>query len=707
MYSGEVAMTPGACRRNRRQGIVVTLLAAILGAWQSLPVAHAAQVNGADSSAGPAEFVLTKGIIYTADGGRHVVQALAVRGGKIIFAGSDTEVARYIGPKTRVQSAGGKLVLPGLIDIHLHPIGIVDFGGCNLHAKARTLAEIAAYVRDCIQKQHIPPGQWLEVSQWEYAAGNQTDPQHLTLRAALDGASTQHPIVMTGWDGHHAVFNSVALAMATNSKGEVVGYSKQTLATDFAKYKAVVGVDSNGEPSGDIQDDGRDPIDTSVASLEDFAKLLHAPDRLAQRLNSDGITAIQDAAAAVGGTPLGRGSIYEVYDALIAKNQLTFRVNMAQLWEPEEFRDARTWQIDWDRLLAEANSVRRKYAANPLTRADAVKIFADGDLEANPNNVPPTFGAAPRPVPYLQPIFQKDAHGDLAVKGYVDVSSPECVYVRARPMEYSTPEQIAEYIKMYGYHPGQCAISYGTPQHAPAIFREYVKRAHLAGYTIHIHTISDAAVHMAIEAIEAARNADGIATQPDTLAHIQCGTAEDIVRMGKDKLYAAFTYSWMYAEPKGYDLSTVPFFNKVTGNSYEALHDPNSYFEKCTYPAKTAQEAGVILGAGSDAPVLTQDPQPFVNMEIGVTRARHGLPPLSPWQRLPIRDLIDAYTINGARALNRAAEIGSLEAGKSADFIIIDQNILALGDEGHPDRIGATKVLETWFMGKKVYSAPR
>ena len=70
-------------------------------------------------------------------------------------------------------------------------------------------------------------------------------------------------------------------------------------------------------------------------------------------------------------------------------------------------------------------------------------------------------------------------------------------------------------------------------------------------------------------------------------------------------------------------------------------------------------------------------------------------------------DVLDAYTINGARTMGRAAEIGSLEAGKSADFIIIDQNILALGDEGHPDRIGATKVLETWFMGKKVYSAPR
>ena len=177
--------------------------------------------------------------------------------------------------------------------------------------------------------------------------------------------------------------------------------------------------------------------------------------------------------------------------------------------------------------------------------------------------------------------------------------------------------------------------------------------------------------------------------------------------MGKDKLFAAFTYSWMYAEPKGYDLSTVPFFNKVSGNSYEALHVPDSYFEQCTYPAKTAKDAGVIIAAGSDAPVLTKDPQPFENMEIGVTRARHGLQPLSPWQRLGVRDVVDAYTINGARTLGRADEIGSLEAGKSADFIIVDQNILALADQGHPDKIGATKVLETWFMGKKVYSAAR
>jgi predicted amidohydrolase YtcJ len=663
--------------------------------------------RGSASSRQPADFVLTNGDIYTEDGARRTVEALAVRDGKIVFTGSDVEAAKFIGPKTRVEDAEGRLVLPGLIDIHLHPIGIVDFGGCNLQAKPHTLAEIATIVRGCIESQHIAPGHWVGVSQWEYAAGNQADPEHPTLRAALDAASTQNPIEMTGWDGHHGAYNSAALALAKNAKGEVVGYSKKTLATDFAQYKAVVGVDANGEPSGDLQDDGKSPIDSSELSREDFQKLLDHPEKLAERLNSDGITAIQDAAASVGRLgPLGGGSIYEVYDELIKKGGLNFRLSTCQLWEPEQFRDAQN-HIDWDQLFEKANAVREKYASNQLVRADCFKVFADGDLEANPNNVPPTFGASPRPVPYLQPIFEKDASGILSVKGYVDPGSPECVYVRARPMEYSTEDEIADFVKTYGYHPGQCAISYGIPTHAPAIFNEYIKRAHLAGYTIHIHTISDSAAHMAINALEAARNADGNYSRPDTLAHVQCATPEDVARMGRDRLYVAFTYSWMYAEPKGYDLSTVPFFDKVLGNNYEALHPRNGYYERCVYPAKETKDAGAIIGAGSDAPVLTKDPQPFVNMEIGVTRARHGIPPISPWQRLNVRDVIDAYTINGAAALNRASEIGSLEPGKSADFIIVNQNILALADDGHPDKIGDTKALETWFMGKKVYSAPK
>jgi len=559
-------------------------------------------------------------------------------------------------------------------------------------------------VRQCVVDAKLQPGQWLAVNQWEYAAGNQTDAKYATLRAALDDAAPVNPVIMTGWDLHHSAYNSRALALAKNAKGETVGYSKKTLATDFAHYTAVVGVDRNGEPSGDIQDEGRSVIDSSDVSRQEFAKLLAEPQRLALRLNSSGITAIWDAATSASGGIFGPDSIYDVYDKLQKQGQQSFRVNMAQLWEPEDFRDA-DGRVNWDALFAKADVIRQKYARNPLASADSVKIFADGDMEANPNNTPPTFGASFRPVPYLQPIFEKDAQGFLSVKGYVDISSPECVFARAVPADVSTPTAIADFTKRYGFHPGQCAISFGIPQHAPWIFNDYVMKAHLKGYTVHIHTISDAAVHMALEAIEAARKADGVYSRPDTLAHLQCATPADIKRIGEDHLNLVYTFSWMYAEPKGYDLSTVPFFNKVQGNSYEALHNPNDYFEQCNYPTKTSKDAGAVLIAGSDAPVLTRDPQPFVNMEMGVTRSRRGGQPSSPWQRLSVEDVIDAYTIDGARALNRSREIGSLEVGKSADFIMVDQDILELAHSGHPEKIGDTKVLATWFMGKKVYSS--
>ena len=651
-----------------------------------------------------ADLVLKNGRVYTVDGSHRIAEAMAVKNGKVVFVGDNRAVDAFVDRKTIVEDAGGKLILPGLVDAHIHPIGIVDFGGCSLQSKARTLAEIAVLVRQCVVDAKLQPGQWLAVNQWEYAAGNQTDAKYATLRAALDDAAPVNPVIMTGWDLHHSAYNSRALALAKNAKGETVGYSKKTLATDFAHYTAVVGVDRNGEPSGDIQDEGRSVIDSSDVSRQEFAKLLAEPQRLALRLNSSGITAIWDAATSASGGIFGPDSMYDVYDKLQKQGQQSFRVNMAQLWEPEDFRDA-DGRVNWDALFAKADVIRQKYARNPLASADSVKIFADGDMEANPNNTPPTFGASFRPVPYLQPIFEKDAQGFLAVKGYVDISSPECVFARAVPADVSTPTAIADFTKRYGFHPGQCAISFGIPQHAPWIFNDYVMKAHLKGYTVHIHTISDAAVHMALEAIEAARKADGVYSRPDTLAHLQCATPADIKRIGEDHLNLVYTFSWMYAEPKGYDLSTVPFFNKVQGNSYEALHNPNDYFEQCNYPTKTSKDAGAVLIAGSDAPVLTRDPQPFVNMEMGVTRSRRGGQPSSPWQRLSVEDVIDAYTIDGARALNRSREIGSLEVGKSADFIMVDQDILELAHSGHPEKIGDTKVLATWFMGKKVYSS--
>jgi predicted amidohydrolase YtcJ len=90
-------------------------------------------------------------------------------------------------------------------------------------------------------------------------------------------------------------------------------------------------------------------------------------------------------------------------------------------------------------------------------------------------------------------------------------------------------------------------------------------------------------------------------------------------------------------------------------------------------------------------------------MSRAVTRATLTDPPLSPDQRLTIQDAIEAYTINNARMLQMDADAGSIEVGKSADFIVVDQDILSLAESGRAQDIAKTRVLETWFRGKNVY----
>jgi predicted amidohydrolase YtcJ len=643
---------------------------------------------------GPADLVVTGARIYTSDSKHTLAEALAVKDGKIAFVGSAAETAAWIGPKTTVDRLEGKLVLPGLIDSHIHPLDIVDLDVCNLDSRPQTsLRDLSAFVHGCALKYHLPKGKWLKVYQWNYTNGNQPDAEFPTLRAALDAATRDNPVELFGNDGHHGAFNSSALALAKNRSGAVVGFSKATIASDFEAWRKLIGVDGKGEPNGAVNEDARYAMERNSIVYAHLDEVSKVPERITQRLNSVGITGMLDAMAA----PEGLG----VYDALFARHLLTVRTNLAQFYDPEEFRRA-DGQIDYDAMVAKAKVIREKYAANPLIKADTVKLFADGVLEGNPFAVPPTLPDSPSLKPFLQPIFGRDAAGAATVTGYVDTASALCEEVRANPAKYQSDAAIAEFQKARGYHPGQCAIGSGQLQHDRAVILEFSRRFHLAGFNLHIHAIGDAAVRAAIDAIEGARAADGNTTTRDGIAHFQLAHPDDVVRAGRDHIYIAYTYSWADAEPE-YDITVIPFIQQVHGNSYEALHARGSYYESNAYPFKSSKQAGAILVAGSDAPVDTPDPRPFVNMTRAVTRRVAGQRPLNPAQSISIRDVIEAYTSSGARFLGREREAGSLEVGKSADFIVLNQDILRLADEGHPDDIRNTDVLETWFMGRKVY----
>ena len=636
----------------------------------------------------PADLIVLGARIHTVDDARPEASALASRGGRIVYVGDDAGAMAFRGAGTRVERLGGRRVLPGLVDAHVHPLGLVDTGGCDLKSEAMPLARIRAVVAGCLVAQKLAPGAWLKVAQWSFSNGNEPDPANSTLRAALDAAAPHNPVALLGNDGHHGGFNSAALALAHTPDGKRIGLTRATLAGPFAAYRLLVGVGADGEPTGGVGEEARGLMGDGGLDLADRAAVMRAPERVMHVLAASGITAFLDAAAEPADTVF--------YDTLLARGHFTARATLAQFYDPSATRRA-DGSVDYNRMVRAAEATRAHFAGSVLVRADAIKLFADGVLEGNPLVTPPTLPNSPSLRPYLQPRFGRDAAGKATLIGYADPDTPQC---RAAGVA-----DAAAFTAKFGYDPAQCSTASGKLQHERPIIMEYVRRMHRAGFQLHIHAIGDAAVRAAIDAIEATRLTDGEhppVARADTLAHLQLVSPEDVARIGRAHLFLAFTYAWAYTDPE-YDLSVIPFVERVRDGSYAGLHDPAGYYERQAYPAASLQRAGGVLVAGSDAPVETRDPRPFVNMQSAVTRARDGTPALGPQERITIGEAIRAYTLDGARSIGRADEIGSIAVGKSADFIVVDRDVLAVP----PGEIGATRVLATWFMGRPVYTAPR
>ena len=649
---------------------------------------------GAGAAPPPADYVLTNAKIYTA-ARPEIARALAVRQGQLVYVGDASGVRPLIGAHTRVQDAHGRFVVPGLVDSHIHPIDIVNFDACDLNSHGKSLRQLAAFVQACIGHFRPAAGTWLAVQQWSPTSDNHPDPDYPTLRAALDKAAPANPVYLMGDDGHRGAFNSAALALARNHAGKVVGLSRATLASDFAEYRLLIGVDAHGEPDGAVNEQARFMIDNTHMNYLALDAVLAHPEAIPQQLNKVGITAVLDAAVYPDGLP--------VYEKLLAGGHMTVRATLAQISYPSRNRNA-AGQVDYDGIVARAQAVRARYAGNPLLRADFFKIFADGVVEGNPFANPPTLGNAAMLEPFLQPRFAVDSGGHATVTGYVDTSSRLCQEVRANHDKYLALEAARAFSAEHGFHPGQCQIANGQLEDDREVLLELARRMHLAGFNLHIHVIGDRGTRVAVDAIEAARAADGVSTTHDSLAHLQFAHPDDIVRLGRDHLYVAFTFSWASAD-LDYDMTVIPFMQRMLGNSYASRHVASSYYEENTYPFRTASNAGAIVVGGSDAPVGGRDPQPFVNIAAAIARHVPGQQVFNARQALTIREALDAYTINGARFLGREAEFGSLEAGKSADFVILDRDLLALADKGRSDDIAATRVRETWFRGARVYQA--
>ncbi|WOE64813.1 amidohydrolase family protein [Aeromonas allosaccharophila] len=602
------------------------------------------------------------GKIHTQDGQRQVAEAMVVSGDQFLYVGNRQGAEALSTPDTQVVDLQGKMVLPGLHDNHIHLFGTVALDMCDLDGKPVNLGELAAKVKSCLPRYAPKAGDWLVINQWSPYEGNTPTAAYKTVLAALDAAAPDNPVVLAGVDGHASAYNSRALAQATNQSGKQVGFTAATLAPGglFATFKPYVDLDS-----GVIREGARSAIpspDSGLLSAHDeqaasqYRQILPAVSTL---MASRGITSIQDACA----TDFIRDRLREMED----KGLLNMRVTAATCFHEDDY----SGKLDIGGHLAKANQVRDQFAGDPLIKADAVKIFLDGVLEGDPFSTPPFLPNAGMLANYQTPHLAMD-------------QASEQVTITANSED---------------------AGSNGLVNYRAADLTRYVGELDKAGFGIHMHSIGDRTTRMALDALEAARASNGDHGTPHTLAHLQVVHPDDQQRLGQLGLYLTFTYAWTNPQPE-YDMLVTPFIQPTRKGQHlhEAMYDPKGYLKQALYPVASSRKAGAILVAGSDAPVDSRDPRPFVNMAAGVNHAPQSGDDFRASQRITLDQMLDAYTINGARAVRQQAVSGSIEAGKSADFIVLDRDLYQLVASGKPEQIADTRVTRTVFRGQTVFS---
>jgi predicted amidohydrolase YtcJ len=163
------------------------------------------------AAGGPADLVLVNGAVYTQDGAQPWAEAVAVRGGRYAAVGSNAAVRGLQGPHTQVIDLHGRMLMPGLIDAHVHAVegGNEDLYGC-VFAATSTPEQIRATLMQCHHK--AAPGEWIQGGSWDSAFF--THQKIASPRKWLDEIVGDRPVILRD-DSHHNVWvNSAALRLA-------------------------------------------------------------------------------------------------------------------------------------------------------------------------------------------------------------------------------------------------------------------------------------------------------------------------------------------------------------------------------------------------------------------------------------------------------------------------------------------------------------
>ena len=234
-------------------------------------------------------------------------------------------------------------------------------------------------------------------------------------------------------------------------------------------------------------------------------------------------------------------------------------------------------------------------------------------------------------------------------------------------------------------------ISFIDPERLPA----WVARLDAAGLQPHFHAIGDRAVRECLDAVAAARAANGPSDTRPHIAHIQVIHPDDVARFAELDVAGNAQPLWACHEAQMDEL-TIPFLGpERTG---------------WQYPFGSLLRSGARLAMGSDWSVST--PNPLEEIEVAVTRAapahhdmnvpRIGREPFLPHEALSLAEAIAGFTSGSAWVNHLDVDTGTIEVGKLADLVVIDRDLFA-ADAGP---ISAGRVLGTWVGGGAVFEDP-
>lgn len=229
----------------------------------------------------------------------------------------------------------------------------------------------------------------------------------------------------------------------------------------------------------------------------------------------------------------------------------------------------------------------------------------------------------------------------------------------------------------------------GEPICSPEQLAGAVDAAYDQGFRVHMHAIGDAALDMALTALERAAAGHAGADRRPTITHLQVVRPQDVARMARLGVVAAANPVWHFKEAGYYGELAEPFLGPE-----RAEHE---------YPLEDLFRAGMVVSMGTDFPV--SDPDPLQGVEIGVTRSAlgdaSGATTLWPEQRASVEQMLGAATAGGAYQNAVEQRCGRIAEGYVADAAVFDRDLTRID----PHEIHTARCVLTMVDGAVVHEA--